>query len=131
MLSSLYDALATAIGAKPASTALEGHSGHVWCLALTDTTIFSGSADGTVRGQVFSGHVDAILQGLSAATAGLPATLPPTSEPTKEFVARQHTKLAPYKPHAPGASSSFHDALSPGGADPLKERADDLLRAMV
>ena len=75
--------------------------------------------------------VDAILQGLSAATAGLPATLPPTSEPTKEFVARQHTKLAPYKPHAPGASSSFHDALSPGGADPLKERADDLLRAMV
>ena len=30
-----------------------------------------------------------------------------------------------------GASSSFHDALSPGGADPLKERADDLLRAMV
>ena len=75
--------------------------------------------------------VDAILQGLSAATAGLPATLPPTSEPTKEFVARQHAKLAPYKPHAPGASSSFHDALSPGGADPLKERADDLLRAMV
>ena len=68
MLSSLYDALATAIGAKPASTALEGHSGHVWCLALTETTIFSGSADGT---------------------------------------------------------------LSPGGADPLKERADDLLRAMV
>ena len=49
----------------------------------------------------------------------------------EEFVARQHTKLAPYKPHAPGASSSFHDALSPGGADPLKERADDLLRAMV
>ena len=69
--------------------------------------------------------VDALLQGLAAATAGLPATLPPTAEPTKEFVERQHAKLAAYKTLAPHAA---HAAPGASGADHLRERADDLLR---
>ena len=101
-----------------------GHEGGVYAVACRGAAVVTSSSDKTVR--VWDGAAVA-----AAASGGAMATLPPTSEPTKEFVARQHTKLAPYKPHAPGASSSFHDALSPGGADPLKERADDLLRAMV
>ena len=47
MLSSLFRLVGIDSGAtRP--TVLAGHSGHCWCLALTDDTLFSGSADGDI-----------------------------------------------------------------------------------
>ena len=50
MLRSVFHALGEAlgVGGGPTHTVLTGHTNHVWCLAVTDDTVFSGSADGSI-----------------------------------------------------------------------------------